>query len=155
MANNEYRKPSAEEFRRAVRELGGNLTRVADLFGVSRCTLYKWRDEDPEFYSVIKDERARLFDESLATSRIVAMGIPKYDYEYDADGEVAVDAAGRPVKKMVGWNVPPDGNMLRYFMSLYGKYDKIGFTDEEQDDVPAVQNGVSIKDWIELRNKSK
>jgi hypothetical protein len=158
MATNKQRsnrdRPNATEFRIAVRELGGNLTKVAERFGVNRCTIYKWRDDDPEFMSAIRDERLRLFDESMATSRVVALGVPKYDYEYDANGEPMLDDYGRPIKRMVGWNVPPDPNMLRFFLTTYGKYDKIGYDDEDTG-VPAAKEGVDIRNWIELRNEGK
>lgn len=155
MTNREETKPSLEAFRRAVRAMGGNLSKVAESFGVSRGTIYNWRDSDPEFMAAIRDERVRLYDESLQTSRIVALGIPKYDYERDANGELMLDDKGKPVRKMVGWAVPPDPNMLRYFMNLYGRYDKIGYTDEDGAAVPVVQEGINIRSWIELRNEKK
>lgn len=155
MANNGKIKPSAEQFRKAVRELGGNLSKVADAFGVARGTVYSWRDNDPEFMQAIKDERAKLFDEVLATSRVVALGIPKFEYETDENGEVLYDKEGRPIKRMVGWAVAPDPNMLRYFMSIYGKFDKIGFTDEDGSGVPTVNEGINIQSWIEIRNEGK
>lgn len=147
-------RPNATVFRIAVRELGGNLTKVAERFGVNRCTIYKWRDDDPEFMSAIRDERLRLFDECLATSRVVGLGIPKYDYEYDINGEPVCDELGRPVKRMVGWSVPPDPNMLRHFLLTYGKYDKIGYDDNDSG-VPAAKEGVDIRNWLELRNEGK
>lgn len=155
MANKNTMKPSIEQFRKAVKELGGNLSKVADAFGVARGTIYQWRDNDPEFLQAIKDERAKLFDEVLATSRVVALGIPKYDYETDENGEIIYGLDGRPMRRMVGWAVPPDANMLRYFMSIYGKYDKIGFADEEASGVPTVNEGINIQNWIELRNEGK
>lgn len=152
----EYKKPSAEAFQKAVRELGGNLSKVADYFGVSRGVIYQWRDKDPAFMSAIKDERTKLFDEVLATSRIVALGIPKFDWEVDINGEPVLDARGNPIKRMVGWLVPPDGNMLRYFLSVYGRYDVVGFSDVgDGEGVPPVKEGVSISSWIELRNEGK
>lgn len=156
MANREYKKPSAEAFQKAVKDLGGNLSKVADYFGVSRGVIYQWRDKFPEFKDAIKDERTKLFDEVLATSRIVALGIPKYEYEVDANGEQVYDSNGKPVKRMVGWAVPPDGNMLRYFLSVYGRYDVIGFTMEgDAEGVPAIKEGVDISQWISLRNEGK
>lgn len=155
MTNREETKPSLEAFRRSVRAMGGNLSKVAESFGVSRGTIYNWRDSDPDFMAVIRDERTRLYDEALQTSRVVALGIPKYDFEYDINGEPVMDENGKPIRKMVGWAVPPDPNMLRYFMNLYGRYDKIGFTDDDGSSVPLVREGVNIKSWIELRNENK
>lgn len=155
MANREYKKPSAEAFQKAVKDLGGNLSKVADYFGVSRGVIYQWRDKDPKFKTAIRDERTKLFDEVLATSRIVALGIPKYEYEVDANGEQVYDSKGNPIRRMVGWAVPPDGQMLRYFLSVYGRYDVIGFTleDGEADGIPAINEGVDIAAWISLRNE--
>lgn len=157
MANRDYKKPSAEAFQKAVKELGGNLSKVAEYFGVCRAVIYQWRDKDPEFRAAIKDERTKLFDEVLATSRIVALGIPKYEYEVDANGEQLYDSKGNPRRRMIGWAVPPDGQMLRYFLSVYGKYDIFGFTVEEGDAdvVPAIREGVNICDWIEVRNSGE
>lgn len=152
MANNEFKKPSAEAFRKAVQLLGGNLTKVAEYFGVSRGAIYLWRDSDPKFKRAIKDERTKLFDEVLSTSRIVALGIPKFEWEKDENGDQVYDENGRPRRVMVGWNVPPDGNMLRYFLGIYGREDYVGCMDEASGDVPSIQNGVSIDKWIELRN---
>lgn len=149
-ANN---KPSIGEFRKILRELGGNLSKVAEYFGVYRGTVYKWRDEDPAFMAAIRDERTRLLDEVLTTSRVVALGVPKMDYEYDENGEPIYDNMGRPIRKMVGWAVPPDANMLRYFMNIYGRYDKIGFTEEDGATIPQVKEGINIHNWIELRNE--
>lgn len=154
MANNESKKPSAEAFRKAVKELGGNLSKVAEYFGVSRGAVYQWRDKDPKFKAAIKDERTKLFDEVLATSRIVALGIPKYEYEVDANGEPVYDSKGNPIRRMVGWAVPPDGQMLRYFLSFYGRWDAAGLLDEEElGGVPMVQEGVDITQWISIRNE--
>lgn len=153
MPNKAIKKPTAAAFKKAVKELGGNLSKVAEYFGVSRPTIYDWRDSDPKFKAAIKGERFKLFDEVLTTSRIVALGIPKYEYEVDANGNQVYDDSGKPVRRMVGWISPPDGNMLRYFLSVYGKFDKIGFTDEEGGDVPAVVNGVNIEQWIQIRNE--
>ena len=154
MPNKEYKMPSAENFQKAVKQLGGNLSKVADYFGVSRMVIYQWRDKYPEFRDAIKDERTKLFDEVLQTSRIVALGIPKYEYETDANGEVLYDKDGNPRRRMIGWAVPPDGQMLRYFLSVYGKYDLFGFTveDGDPDVVPAIKEGVNICDWLEVRN---
>lgn len=155
MANNDKIKPSAEQFRKAVRDLGGNLSKVAEAFGVARGTVYSWRDNDPAFMQAIKDERTRLFDECLATSRVVALGIPKYEWETDINGEIIYDDNGNPIRRMVGWAVAPDPNMLRYFMSVYGKYDKFGFTDEDGTGLPAVNEGIDIHSWLEVRNEGR
>lgn len=149
---NSLKRPTVEAFRAAVKTLGGNLTKVADYFGVNRCTLYDWQEADPEFKQVVKDERMKLFDEVLVTSRVVALGVPKYDYETDPlTGEVMLDESGKPRRVMIGWSVAPDPNMLRYFMGKLGR--KEGFGDEPEDDGLVVKNGVSIKAWIQKENE--
>lgn len=149
---NSLKRPTVDAFRVAVKTLGGNLTKVADYFGVNRCTLYDWQEADPEFKQVVKDERMKLFDEVLVTSRVVALGVPKYDYETDPlTGEVMLDESGKPRRVMIGWSVAPDPNMLRYFMGKLGR--KEGFGDEPEDDGLVVKNGVSIKAWIQKENE--
>ena len=149
---NVSKKPNEKDFRAIVKALGGNLTKVADYYGVSRQTIYDWQDADPALKSVVRDERTKLFDEVLATSRVVALGIPKYEHESDPNtGEVLYDENGKPKKIMVGWAVYPDSNMLRYFMSKLGKKD--GFGDEPEDDGFTVKNGVNIRAWIQKENE--
>ena len=155
MANNASKRPSAGVFQKVVAELGGNLTKVAQYFGVARSTVYSWIEADPSFATALKDERLKVFDEVLGTARIVALGIPKYEWATGPDGELEYDESGRPLRRMVGWSVPPDSNMLRFFMSIYGHYDRIGFTDDGCGDVPEVNEGVSISAFVEMRNEGK
>lgn len=150
MANS--KKPTLPDFAKVVRALGGNLTKVAEHYNINRSTIEYWRNHDPRFKQVIKNERCRMFDEALATSRIVALGVPKYEFVVDANGNQIYDAQGNPVQRMIGWAVAPDPNMLRYFMGVYGKYDQIGFADNDEGDVPQVINGINIENWIQLTN---
>lgn len=150
-----YKKPSIGEFRRALKACNGSLTKVAEFFGVQRSLIYVWRDKDEEFASAIKDVRMQVFDESLSTARVVALGIPKYEYDTDEDGNVLYDDNGKPIRRMAGWKVPPNPDMLKMLITLYGKYDKFGFEDDSGKGIPAVKNGVDIKDWIALRNEGR
>lgn len=102
-------KPTFKKFEKAVSKYGGNLTKVAESFGVSRTCMYKWVNDDPKFKEVVEDARMRLFDECLSTARIVAAGIPNV-----VNG------------KIVGWDERPDSNMLRYLLGSLGKKEGFG-----------------------------
>lgn len=111
------KKPDIEQFREALERTGGNLTKVAEVFGVHRTTVSNWADRDPVFDEAVTNSRKRMFDKALATSNVVALGIP----EYDADGN------------QIGWLERPDGYMLRYLLSKLGKDE--GFGDEQKMDL--------------------
>lgn len=102
-------KPTKATFQKAVEKYGGNLTKIAKAFKVSRTQVYKWMDERPELKSMLNDARGSLFDDCLSTARVVALGIPDVQ-----DG------------KIVGWLERPDGNMLRYLISSLGRQEGFG-----------------------------
>lgn len=104
-------KPSLDEFEKAVRQTGGNLSATAGLLQVTRQTVHNWIKEDPEFKGVVNDSRKKLFDKCLDAARILALGIPKIN---PATNEI------------VGWAEKPDGQMLRYLMSTLGKDEGFG-----------------------------
>lgn len=103
-------KPKNDIFADAVKKCRGNLTKVAMSFGVTRDTVSKWVKEDDVFRAAVNDSRMRLFDDCIAVSEVVAMGIP----DKDAEG------------KLMGWKEKPDGNMLRYLMSTLGRSEGFG-----------------------------
>lgn len=88
----------------------GNLTKVAETFGVSRTAVYKWMDSTPSFKKAMEDARGKLFDDVLDTARWLALGIPKLD----EDGN------------HVGWEVQPDKSMVRYLLGTLGKKEGFG-----------------------------
>lgn len=102
-------KPTLDMFMEAVAKYGGNLTKVAESFKVSRTCVYKWIHTDESFKEILDDSRMRLFDECLVAARAVALGVPNIE-----NG------------KMVGWTERPDGNMLRYLLSSLGKKEGFG-----------------------------
>lgn len=102
-------KPKVKKFKEAVERYGGNLTKVAEAFGVSRTMVYNWIKSVPELKEVVDDARMRLFDDCLSTARIVANGIPQVE-------------GG----KIVGWAERPDSNMLRYLLGSLGKSEGFG-----------------------------
>ena len=147
-----YKKPTAEEFRKFVRAKMGNLTQVANTLHVSRAAVSRWVSEDAEFKEIVADERMQLFDESLQTARVVALGIPAYETVLDPDGNPVLDKDGKEVKRMSGWIERPDSQMLRYFMSTLGRREGFG---EDIDLTETVKNGVNITAWIRKENEGK
>lgn len=103
------KKPTLKQFAAAVSKHGGNLSKVAENFNVSRTQLYRWMTADKSFKEVVNDARMKLFDECLSTARAISVGIPDIQ-----NG------------KMVGWIERPDGNMLRYLISCLGKKEGFG-----------------------------
>jgi len=68
--------PKVKQFKDAMERYGGNLSKVAEAFKVSRTAVYQWIRSVPEFKQIMDDARMRLFDECLSTARIAANGIP-------------------------------------------------------------------------------
>ncbi len=102
--------PPIEKFREAMTKCRGNVSQVAKAFGVTRGTVHRWINENPEFAEVRDDTRGEFLDEVIATARIVALGIPMKD----ANGNFA------------GYQVPPDSGMLRYLLGTLGRNDGFG-----------------------------
>lgn len=102
-------KPKRKAFEKAVEKYGGNITKVAKAFKVTRFAVYKWMDEDPELKQIVDDARGTLFDDCLSTARVVAMGIPDVQ-----NG------------KIVGWVERPDSSMLRYLIGSLGRKEGFG-----------------------------
>ena len=151
MNTEQYKKPTAELFRQLVFNKGGNLTKVAETLRCSRVAIWKWMKADPEFLEIVKEERSRLFDDCLATSRTVAMGLPAYEDVLDENGEPMRDENGKKLRRFAGWIERPDANMLRYFMSTLGKAE--GFGENPLNDDGTVKEGVNIKAWIIKQNE--
>jgi transposase-like protein len=114
--------PHVDAFKEAVDRCRGNLSKVARLFGVERCTVYTWISKNKKFREAVNDARSRLFDDCLTTAEAVAIGIPERDSE----------------NKLIGWKERPDGNMLRYLLSTLGR--KEGFGES----LDITSNGKSI-----------
>lgn len=102
-------KPKLNTFEKAVEQYGGNLTKVAKSFKVSRTQVYKWLNKDPEFKRVVDDARGSLFDDCLSSAWILIKGIPNI-----VDG------------KMAGWIEKPDSGMVRYLLSTLGRKEGFG-----------------------------
>ena len=103
--------PTKEQFADAVEAAHGNITKIAQIFGVSRQTVYNWCKEDPTLKDAIEDSKMKLYDQALEAARALVVGIPR------------IDSTGR----LVGWEERPDPSMVRYILSTLGKDE--GFTE--------------------------
>lgn len=103
-------KPSLDEFQAAINKTRGNLTKTAELFGVTRRTVYNWTQEDEDFKDAVGDSRKRMLDKCIETGYLVALGIP------------ILDKAG----KVTGWVEKPDTSMIRYLLSTLGRDEGFG-----------------------------
>lgn len=102
-------RPTKEAFQKATEQYGGNLTKIAKSFSVSRTQVYNWIRDNTEFKEIVDDARGSIFDDCLSTARLMACGIPDIQ-----DG------------KMVGYLREPDGAMCRYLMSTLGRKEGFG-----------------------------
>lgn len=125
-------KPKLETFREAVVKYNGNISKVAEAFGVWRSALYVWMRDDEQFQAVVDDARMKMFDRCLATAEVVANGIPDIQ-----NG------------KVVGWVEKPDGNMLRYLLGTLGK--KEGFGES----IDITTNGKDINGLFRVLTKDE
>ncbi len=116
-------KPKLKDFEAACIKAKGNMTKVAEMFGVSRVSVFYWCKQNPKFMQCIEDQRGRALDVYLNTADLVARGIPKLDKD----------------KKLIGWKVPPDSNMLRYLIG------KLGINEGFGEKMDITSNGESIK----------
>lgn len=103
------KKPSLKKFTEAAEVTRGNITKIAEVFGVRRNTVHKWCNDDPDFRDIIDDYKGQLFDECLRSARAISIGIPKTE-------------GG----KIVGWVERPDSNMLKYLISVLGRKEGFG-----------------------------
>lgn len=126
------KKPDILKFREILHKTGGNLSKVAATFRVTRKTIYDWAKADELFKDAISDERGSLVDECLVSARILALGIP----EKDEKGN------------FIGWRERPDGYMIRYLLSTLGRKEGFEETQDEESDLHR-ENGIDIDKWME------
>jgi hypothetical protein len=126
------KKPDILKFREVLHKTGGNLSKVAATFRVTRKTVYDWAKADELFKDAISDERGSLVDECLLSARILALGVP----EKDEKGN------------FIGWRERPDGYMIRYLLSTLGRKEGFGETQDEENDLQR-ENGIDIDKWME------
>lgn len=125
-------KPTLEVFRDGINKCNGNLSVYARQLGVQRSTVYTWISGDEEFKQVLHDARMRIFDNVLAVSEVMAVGIPEKDHN----------------GKIIGWIERPDSNMAKYLLGMLGRNE--GFGAEELNLNLDIKNGVSIHKWLQL-----
>lgn len=126
------KKPNILKFREVLHKTGGNLSKVASVFNVTRKTVYDWAKADNQFKDAITDERGSLVDECLVSARVLALGIP----EKDENGN------------FIGWRERPDGYMIRYLLSTLGREEGFGETHDEENELQR-ENGIDIDKWME------
>lgn len=114
---------SIETLRKTLKATGGNLSKTAEALGVNRTNLYKYAKNNPEWEEAIADSRGNFLDDCLSTARVLALGIGKFEEEFDPE-------LGKKVRKMVGWESMPDTNMLRFLIARLGA--KEGFGDYQR-----------------------
>lgn len=119
-------KPKLTRFQQVAAEQCGNISKIADAFGVGRASVYRWLLTDEKFKSVIEEQRGRLLDRCIESAALLANGVPSWE-----------ESANGPVFN--GWKVMPDGNMLRYLISTLGR--KEGFGES----LDVTSKGESIK----------
>lgn len=119
--------PPLEKFKEAMTKYRGNLSQVARAFGVSRHAVYDWINKNSEYKNALDDARGEFLDEVVATARVVALGIPLKD----DNGNFA------------GYQIPPDGSMLRYLLSTLGRSEGFGEHIDVTTDGKAL-NGITL-----------
>ena len=102
-------RPKFDRFKEAAAATGGNISRIAAIFNVSRTCVYSWM-QDAKFRAVIDEERGRMVDELMDSARIAAAGIPIVT----DDGQV------------IGWREKPDTQMLKYLLGTFGRREGFG-----------------------------
>ena len=100
----------------------GNLTKIADAFGVNRTTVYAWCKSNKRFQEALDNQRGKTLDSLLNTAVSIAHGIPRIK-----NG------------KRVGWIEEPNAKVLTYLIGKYGQTEGFG------DRVDVTSNGESIK----------
>lgn len=130
-----YKKPDIDTFRAVAVSNGGMLSAIAKALDVTRQAVHKWVENDPDFKEIIREQRMVVVDECFSTARLLAKGKPIIDG-----------------KTFVGWEIPPDGNMIRFLLDRLGKEE--GFGEEVKVDANVrVQGSVSIQSWLELNTQ--
>lgn len=120
-------RPKYGQFKQICERAKGNVSKIADAFGVERKTVYTWCEKDPRFKDCISDQRGRALDNYLNTADMIARGVPKVDKN----------------KKFVGWKVPPDANMLKFLIGTYGRNEGFGTVIETKSEVTG-KNGAPL-----------
>lgn len=119
-------EPRLKKFKEVAKQCNGNISAIAQVFGVTRKTIYDWAKGNEKIGETIQEYRGRLLDKCLKTAELLANGIPKI-----------TQTKSGPV--FSGWEVMPDAGMLKYLMSTLGRKEGFG------DGIDITSNGETIK----------
>ena len=95
---------------------------------MSRRQVNYWCEDYPKFNEVVEEYRGRLLDKCLKSAEVLAVGLPKYRTDPKTGAQV-----------FDGWKEKPDGQMLRYLMSTFGRREGFG------ESIDITSKGESIK----------
>ena len=98
------KRPNLERFRLAAEVTGGNVSKIAGIFQVTRACVYTWT-QNAKYWAVIAEERGKLVDQLIESARVSAAGIPIRTEE----GEI------------IAWREKPDSQMLKYLLGTFGR----------------------------------
>lgn len=104
-------RPTTDKFRLAAEATGGNISKMAGIFGVTRSTIYQWLKR-PAYGAIIEEQRGAMVDEAIEAARWLATGRAMRDDEGN----------------FLGWIERPDGQTLRWLLGTFGKRE--GFVNE-------------------------
>jgi len=138
------KKPTLSEFQEIASKTGGTISAMASHFGVIRKTIYVWCKEDADFQAVIDDERGKILDECIYTSRVLSRGIPIKEK----------DENGKETSRIVGWIERPDSGMIKYLMSTLGRNEGFGESLDVKAEV-TTKGSIDINSWLTMNNTKK
>lgn len=112
------------------------MTNVAKILKVHRSTIQDWARNDADFDNAIQESRKQMLDTFVDTARIMALGKMILNDK----------------KEFVGWEITPDSQMLRYFISTLGRDEGYG---EQVTLHHTADEGVDVARWIEREIEEK
>lgn len=130
--------PTLEDFEKVARDTKGRICMIADVFGVSPDTIYKWRNEEKGFREALNTPREIMMDKLETTTELLALGIPDIDPE---------------TKQFRGWIVQPSEQALFRLMKVYGMHR--GFGDNPQEvNINLKEGSIPIQKWLSLNTEA-
>lgn len=128
--------PTLEDFEKVCEVARGRMGKIAEAFGVSIDTVYRWRDQEEGFEQALNRPREIAMDKLTEVAELIAVGIP----ELDENG------------KFVGWKEYPNVTTLHKLMDTYGKMR--GFGGNPRDLNITIKDGsVPVSKWLNLNTE--